>query len=233
MSELTLPCVLSISSATGSETKDFIPLNWRQPIIPKAKTDTQIRSHLPRALLLASGIIGMLFFASVDFIRPGAALQIGTNQLAGFVISTIIVLAGMHTKRTSRSKTLFGVLLIIYLTGILYMGLKPSGQSLQYPKGFLITSSPPVFDFIINILGFIPFAYLSMSYLSTAKRVNHIAISALIALTSGIGISLFIEIVQYHIPGRTSSMMDLIANTAGTSIGIAYSLLEKKLAKNQ
>jgi hypothetical protein len=173
----------------------------------------------------------MLFFASVDFIRPGAALHIGTDQLAGLVISTIIVFTGMHPKRAPSAKSLFGVLLIIYLAGILYMGLKPSGHSFKHSKEFLITSSPPIFDFTINILGFIPFAHLSICYLSTAKRATHITISALIALVSGIGISLFIELVQYHIPGRTSSMMDLIANTAGTSIGVAYSLLEKKFEK--
>jgi VanZ family protein len=173
----------------------------------------------------------MLFFATVDFIRPGAAPHVGTNQLAGFVISTIIVLAGMHTTRSPHAKTWFGTLLIIYLIGILYMGLKPSDHYFQLPREFLITSRPPVYDFIINILGFIPFAYLSMTYLFAAKRVNHIAIPALIALASGIGVSLFMELVQYQIPGRTSSMMDLIANTTGTSIGIAYTLVEKRLTK--
>jgi VanZ family protein len=175
----------------------------------------------------------MLFFATVDFIRPGATPEIGTNQLAGFIISTIILLAGIHTKRSHRAKIWFGVLLLIYLTGILYMGLKPSYQYLHCSGELLTTSSPPVFDFIINILGFVPFAYLAMCYRLASYRINHIAITILFVLTSGIGISLFIELVQYQIPGRTSSMMDLLANTTGTTLGIAYSLMEQKLARHK
>lgn len=190
----------------------------------------QIRNHLPRLLFLASGVSGMLFFATVDFIRPGGTLQFGTNQLAGFVISTIIVLAGMHSIQSPRAKTWFGALLLLYLAGILYMGLRPSGQLVQFPKELLITSSPPVDDFIINIMGFIPFAYLSMTCQFAGRRVNRTVIPALIALTVGVGVSLFIELFQYNIPGRTSSLMDLIANTAGTLIGITHFLLEKKLA---
>ena len=178
---------------------------------------------------MISGISGMLFFAAFDFIRPGRGLHFGTDQLAGFVISTIIVLAAMHTARSPRAKTWFGVLLLIYLAGILFMGLKPSSYHLEYPRKFLITSRPPVYDFIINILGFIPFAYLLMAYRFAAKQVGGIVIAAQRALTAGMGTSLFIELVQYYIPGRTSSLMDLIANTAGTLIGIAYFLLEKRL----
>jgi VanZ family protein len=192
-----------------------------------------MRHHLPRYLLLASGISGMLFFASADFTRPNGTPQFGTNQLAGFVISTIIVLAGMHTSQSPRAKTWFGALCLVYLAGILFMGLKPSGHPLHFPKQLLITSRPPVYDFIINILGFIPFAYLCMAYLFAGKRACRIAMTAAIALSAGMGTSLFMELVQYYIPGRTSSLMDLIANTAGTSIGIAYFLLEKRVANHR
>lgn len=172
----------------------------------------------------------MLFFAAVDLLRDGAEPQFGMNQLAGFVISTIIVLTGMHTTRSPRAKTWFGTLLLIYITGILYMGLKTSGHHLHSAKELLITSSPPVYDFIINILGFTPFAYLYMAYQFAGKRVAHTVMPALIAISAGMGLSLFMELVQYYIPGRTSSLMDLIANTAGTLIGIAYFLLVQRLA---
>ena len=68
-----------------------------------------------------------------------------------------------------------------------------------------------------------------MAYLFSRKQADRIAASVIITLTAVMGTSLFMELVQYYIPGRTSSLMDLVANTAGTFIGLAYFLLKKKL----
>jgi VanZ family protein len=187
-------------------------------------------------LFLASGIAGMLFFSTVDFVRPGVP-KFGTNQLAGFVISTIIVLAGVHNTTSQRAKTRFGALLLLYLAGILFMGLKPSGHFSHpiffhnYYSNILIIAKPPIKDFIINILGFCPFAYLFMAYLVAGKQAIRWIMPVCLVLLAGVGASLCIEIVQFYIPGRTSSMMDLIANTAGTMIGITYFIVEKNTLK--
>jgi len=53
-----------------------------------------------------------------------------------------------------------------------------------------------------------------MAYLFSGKWVSYAAKPTLIALAARIGASLFKKLVQYHIPGRTPSLMDLIANTA-------------------
>jgi VanZ family protein len=50
-------------------------------------------------------------------------------------------------------------------------------------------------------------------------------VALLIVLGSGTAISLFIELAQYYIPGRTSSLIDLTTNAVGTMIGILYFLL--------
>lgn len=183
-------------------------------------------------LFLASGIAGLLFFSTVDFVRPGAA-RFGTNQLAGLVISIIIVLASLYNTTSPYAKTWFGTLVLLYLTGIFFMGLKPPG-AFYYPNHFhhdlehlFVISKPPIKDFIINILGFCPFAYLFMAYLVARKQVIHWILPICLVLSAGIGASLFIEIVQCYIPGRTSSMMDLIANAAGTMIGITFFIIEK------
>jgi VanZ family protein len=189
-------------------------------------------------LFLACGISGMLFFTTIDFIRHGTG-KFGSYQLAGFVISAIIILAAMHNTQSSHAKNWFGALLLIYIAGILFMGLKPPNASLyfhHFPRHsthFLIIRRPPIGDFIINILGFCPFAYLFMAYLFSGKGVTRIATPVGLVLSAGIGVSLFIESIQYYIPGRTSSTMDLIANAVGTLIGIAYFIVERKLADSR
>jgi VanZ family protein len=172
----------------------------------------------------------MLFFTAVDFFRPGPP-RFGTNQLAGFVVSTIIVLACMRKTTSTHAKSWFGFLLLFYLAGMLYMGLKPSAHDHHSAKGFLTLSPPPIGDFTVNILGFLPFAYIFMAYLLSGRRWIRTVTSAWLVLASGTGISLFLEIAQYYIPGRSSTIMDIIANTAGTMIGIAYFLVEKRIAE--
>ena len=200
------------------------------------KSTTKLKYRIPHMLFLASGIAGLLFFSTVDFVRPGVP-RFGTDQLAGLVISVVIVLASLHSTRSPYAKTWFGTLALLYLTGIFFMGLKPSGEH-YYPIHFhhyfehlLMIKRPSIKDFIINILGFCPFAYLFMAYLVARKQVIHWILPICLVLSAGIGASLCIEIVQYYIPGRTSSMMDLIANAAGTMIGITFFIVEKKLSE--
>lgn len=189
------------------------------------KAVTQIRHNLPRYLFLAAGVSGLLFFAAIDFLHHGMSHHIGTDQMAGLVISLIIVMAALHTTESPHAKTWFGTLLLIYLAGILFMGLKPAGHLVNLHKGLLITTSPPVLDFIVNILGFIPFAYLHMAYRLSTSQTDRTLKTSLIVLAVGTGTSLFLELAQVYIPGRTSSLIDMIANVAGTLLGILYFLL--------
>ena len=52
---------------------------------------------------------------------------------------------------------------------------------------------------------------------------------ALLAVAAGTGTSLILEIIQFYIPGRTSSLFDLIANGIGTCIGVGYFLVARTL----
>lgn len=72
-------------------------------------------------------------------------------------------------------------------------------------------------DFIINIVGFIPFGFFAATYLSS---VRHMQRAAAISVVLGFLISLIIETLQAFLPTRDSGMNDLITNTLGTVLGV-------------
>lgn len=198
-------------------------------MLPDSTVNIRSRKNRIRFFLLIGGIIGILFFLSADLIRYDSP-QFGKYQLAGLVISTIIILASVRSPESPSSKTWFGAIFFTYLTGLLFMGLWPSGHFHSMQAEFLNMKSPPIDDFIINVLGFVPFAYLSMTYLITGRQHYSVAKLALLVFVIGMGTSFFIEVSQYFIPGRTSSMMDLLANSVGAIVGVASFAMEQKIA---
>lgn len=72
-------------------------------------------------------------------------------------------------------------------------------------------------DMIINLAGFVPFGIVAFLFFRQSRR--HFS-SFLLGLTSGIAMSLFIEVLQVFLPGRTSQMTDLLLNSLGTLIGV-------------
>lgn len=80
-------------------------------------------------------------------------------------------------------------------------------------------------DILVNVAGFIPLGFLFAGYLRY-KGCGSVAV-ALLAVATGFGISLFIEVLQAFLPSRSSDMMDLIANTIGTMIGCLFLVLSK------
>ena len=75
-------------------------------------------------------------------------------------------------------------------------------------------------DVIINFLGFMP---LGLILVLTLRRCHgpFEKYAVAIAVLLGFAVSLFIEIGQSWIPSRTSSLLDLVLNTAGTASGVA------------
>lgn len=76
-----------------------------------------------------------------------------------------------------------------------------------------------IFDIIVNLVGFIPFgAVLFMRFrLSSALPARFPARATVLI---GFLLSLVIELSQAWLPDRTSSLLDLILNTAGTGLGV-------------
>jgi len=181
--------------------------------------------------LLVIGGTGVLFFVTFDFFRLGTP-GFGMKQLAGFVVSAVIAFAGLRKIALSKGRFWDGLLVLIYLGGMLFMGLNPRAREFQGSNELLDVTFFCQSDFIINILGFAPLGYLMMSYLSSEGRIRINTAAAALVATSGLGISLFIEIMQYYfITGRSSSLYDLLANGLGAIGGIGYYLLERRLSE--
>jgi glycopeptide antibiotics resistance protein len=85
-------------------------------------------------------------------------------------------------------------------------------------------------DMAINILGFIPFGFLSLAHFSSIQRSYYSsAKSFLIVVLLGSLLSLIIELLQIYLPTRYSSSTDLICNIFGTSAGaFLYQFVFKK-----
>jgi VanZ family protein len=73
-------------------------------------------------------------------------------------------------------------------------------------------------DLFVNILGFIPFGFAVSAWArKDGERKNAMAMGT--ALLLGAGISLFIELLQFYLPTRDSSLTDVLNNILGTYIG--------------
>ena len=67
------------------------------------------------------------------------------------------------------------------------------------------------FDVVSNIVGFMPLAFL----LAWKRGMKGVAVAVL----AGFALSLFAELAQTQIVGRSSSLVDLVANTLGALLG--------------
>jgi VanZ family protein len=188
-----------------------------------------MRTSFSRYMLFGIGVAGIVITVGSGWLRAGRPV-FGMTQAAGLVISTFLALQGMQGVAFPKIRVHVVFLLLVYLSGVLFMGLRPLQQELSATRGFLVFAFLPRRDFIINIVGFIPFGYLLVLSFVSGRGKDGLLAMSLLAVVAGTGTSLFMEIVQYCIPGRTSSLFDLIANGLGTFIGVAYFLVEKLLS---
>lgn len=79
-------------------------------------------------------------------------------------------------------------------------------------------------DALLNYFGFIPFGWVLAGLL--ARKRHRSGIFIILAVTAlGCSLSLGIEFVQTWMPPRSSSLVDLLLNTAGSSVGAGLGLL--------
>ncbi len=178
-------------------------------------------------LLIAAGVAGMLVSAFADLMGAGQP-GFGMRQLSGFVIGGLVAAAGLVRVLFPGTRILVRLFAGMYVSGMLYVGLRPNPLNCSQDKILLDVSRFFQYDFAINTMGFIPLGYLLM--LSFGNRQKDLRANlckrALVAAGVGGMISLFLEFSQYFlIAGRDSNLMDLIANTLGTLLGIAIYLL--------
>jgi len=192
-------------------------MNWK----------TQRHSIFSLALLLI-GIGGMLISAFFDLLRAGAT-NFGTFQLAGFVVAAFVAVAGLRGGVLSHARRWDGLLLLAYLGGIFFMGLRFEDRDNHYNYGLLRNMSFTPQDAFINLMGFIPLGYLMTAFLSAGLLRHKDSRPAILSLTLCISVSFLIEFVQSYLPGRTSSIVDVLMNTMGALIGVLFCIIERRV----
>ena len=118
-------------------------------------------------ILLVTGISIMLLGVAADSLHIGR-FSFGQTQLSVSVVIVggIVTLSGLRKLIFPGQAKLDGVLMAAYFLGLLFMGIEPKSFNVSTNKYFLHVGA--VFlnkDFLINVLGFLPFGYLVMSYL--------------------------------------------------------------------
>ena len=176
-------------------------------------------------ILLVLGLSIMLIVVIAGYLHIGSS-GFGLRKLAILIVGGIVTLSGLRELLFPTQTRLDGVLLTIYFLGLLFMGIHPGRSKASAMKYFLSMREVTLNkDLIINILGFSPFGYLMMSYLLGSNRLNNKKISAVaVTMLGGIAISVCLEIIQYFIPGRHSSLSDWIFNSVGTLLGVSFYL---------
>ena len=76
-------------------------------------------------------------------------------------------------------------------------------------------------EFLANVALFIPFGVL---WMLVAPRLHPLAV-----IGAGFATSALIEVVQLALPSRFSTLSDVIANTLGTTMGVALVMLARRV----
>jgi len=83
-------------------------------------------------------------------------------------------------------------------------------------------------DVGINVSGFLPFGFFLAAFLNPRQRPTLAAVTAIFV---GLTVSLAIETLQFWLPTRSSSLIDVVTNVLGTGIGVlVYQRLTATLA---
>jgi len=90
--------------------------------------------------------------------------------------------------------------------------LVPPWEDFRFTRSYLM-------DILTNILGFIPFGFFLPSYLWIRKPTSPIRLLLKPIIIAGC-ISLTMELIQVYLPTRSSQLMDVITNIAGTALGV-------------
>src|SRR6267142_3108254 len=127
-----------------------------------------------------------------------------------------------------QASTLARYLFVAYLLLVVYASLHPlpGWRDRGLPAFAFLTASfnrpVPAFDVFVNLLGYMPFGFLAV--LATYPRLRGGAGFAFGVLCSILA-SFVLESVQVYLPTRTASNLDILANTAGGTVGAIAALL--------
>jgi glycopeptide antibiotics resistance protein len=91
---------------------------------------------------------------------------------------------------------------------------------LTLPGDYFKLDKSFISDVIINLVGFIPFGFLLISFLPKKALLQKWFLIFIVVASVSFFVSLSIEYLQIYLPQRSSSAIDLIVNTLGGIIGI-------------
>jgi glycopeptide antibiotics resistance protein len=86
-------------------------------------------------------------------------------------------------------------------------------------------------DFMLNIILFMPLGFFAATILCRLLNGSHALVFFIVPITCGL-ITLCIETAQLFIPGRFSSIIDVISNVAGAGIGALFALVGEAFFKS-
>ena len=85
-------------------------------------------------------------------------------------------------------------------------------------------------DIVINVSGFVPFGFFLCAFLRSKGLVGRRLVAS--TLAGGLAVSLAIEIIQFWLPTRTSSSIDVLTNALGAVIGaLLYVVFQRRSAR--
>jgi VanZ family protein len=105
--------------------------------------------------------------------------------------------------------------------------IEGSDGFLSWPTHTEPTGKIDPLEVIANVALFLPFGFLL--HAKRMLRGRDYWTSAAVVLALGMLVSLSFESMQYFLPGRTSSLLDVLANASGTVLGIACQALWARL----
>jgi VanZ family protein len=123
--------------------------------------------------------------------------------------------------------TLARYLFAAYVPLIVYASLHPfSGWRDRGLPPFAFLTAPfsrpiPVFDVVANIIGYVPLGLLAVFAVYPWLRRGYALVFGLACSAS---LSFLLESLQLYLPARTSSNLDLLANTVGGLVGALVAL---------
>ena len=187
-----------------------------------------------RHLSLIFGGIGLLFFGTFGLMFSGWQ-RFSLTQITGLIISFILILSDLLTVASKKTREKwFSILLLIYSAGILFMGLrpKPGNHNSRHIAPILLETGRFLwYDFIINVIGFIPLSYFLIIVFGKLRQSPKPILRFLLVVSICVAASLCIEILQYFIVGRSSALFDVAGNTLGAVLGGGYGMLYLALTK--
>ncbi|MCB7523192.1 VanZ family protein [[Clostridium] hylemonae] len=170
------------------------------------------------------------FDAILDLLMPGPLYAASL-----ILIGILLFLFFRKDKGLPRFRTAFGSLLLYYYLGIVFRNvvgiptikefirLDSLGESIFNPIVNWIPFADGIsFDFILNILCFIPFGFLCPLISGTYKQLKKV-------IFLGFLLSLLIEVSQMFTLYRATDINDLITNVLGTAAGYLCFRLVVKL----